>query len=306
MQSCISTSRTVCTVAFSAAIFACVASLSAAADDQIVEPTDFAKISNQFANDLGKLLDEGLPVGLARVREQLPDEQTCSVCASPPSGQEIHPRELYAKCRKSVVIVGRIYKCGKCDKWHTNAATGFVIGREGIVVTNHHVLASTQKAAAMAIGTWDGQVLPIQKVLAASKANDLAVVKVDADDLVPLPVAPSAPVGTDVFVISHPVNHLYMMTEGIVSSHFLRRERGKPNPRHEMTITADFAKGSSGSPVLDRTGAVVGIVRSTSPIYYEKKEGVDTKIQMVMKYCIPSTSLLKLLGQSTKDEKASQ
>lgn len=306
MQSCSSTSRLVRTTAFLMAIFAFRASVSADADDQIVEPTDFAKISRQFANDLGKLLDEGLPVGLGHVREQLPDEQTCSVCASAPSGQEFDPRELFTTCRKSVVIVGRIYKCDKCDKWHTNAATGFVIGREGIVVTNHHVLASTMKASAIAIGTWDGQVLPVQKVLAASKANDLAVIKVDADDLVPLPVAPSAPVGTEVFVISHPVNHLYMMTNGIVSSHFLRRERGKPKPRHEMTITADFAKGSSGSPVLDRTGAVVGIVRSTTPIYYEKKEGVGTKIQMVMKYCIPSTSLLKLLGQSTKGERASE
>lgn len=306
MQSCSSTSRIVCAVAFSAAIFICAADLSSAADDQIVEPTDPAKINRQFANDLGKLLDEGLPVGLARVREQLPDEQTCLVCAVPPSGQVIDPRELYTTCRESVVIVGRIYKCGKCDNWHTNAATGFVIGREGIVVTNHHVLASTIKAEAIAIGTWDGRVLPIQKVLAASKANDLAVIKVDADDLVPLPVAPSAPVGTEVFVICHPVNHLFMMTNGIVSSHFMRRERGKPNPRHEMTITADFAKGSSGSPVLDRTGAVVGVVRSTTPVYYEKKEGVDTKIQMVMKYCIPSMSLLKLLRQSAKDEKASQ
>jgi len=306
MQSCISTSKIVCAVAFSAVIFACVANLSAVADDQIVEPTNPAKISRQFANDLDKLLDEGLPVGLDHVREQLPDEQTCSVCPLLPPDQAIEPRELYTKCRKSVVIVGRIYKCDKCDNWHTNAATGFVIGREGIVVTNHHVLASTTKAAAIAIGTWDGRVLPIQEVLAASKANDLAVVRVDADDLVPLPVAQSAPVGTEVFVIGHPVNHLYMMTTGIVSSHFLRKERGKPNPRHEMTITADFAKGSSGSPVLNRTGAVVGIVRSTTPVYYEKKDGVGTKIQMVMRYCIPSTSLLKLIGQSAKDEKPSQ
>jgi hypothetical protein len=289
-----------------ATIFACLANVSAPAKDEIVEPCDPTTISRQFANDLAKLLDDGRPVDLDRVRDQLRDERTCSVSALAQSDQAIEPRELYTKCRNSVVIVGRIYRCDKCNNWHTNASTGFVIGREGIVVTNYHVLASTIKAEAIAIGTWDGRVLPIQEVLAASKASDLAVIKVDADDLVPLPVAPSAPVGTEVFVIGHPVNHLYMMTTGIVSSDFLCKERGKPNPRHEMTITADFAKGSSGSPVLDRTGAVVGIVRSTTPVYYEKKHGVGTKIQMVMKYCIPSASLLKLLGQSAKDDKASE
>ena len=305
MQSCMATSRLTHITAFLVAICACQADVSPVAGYEIVEPTDPAKIARQFADKLAKLLDEGRPVDLDRVRDNLPDDQTCSVGALPPSDQVIDPRDLYATCRKSVVLVGRIYKCDKCDNWHTNVATGFVISQEGVVVTNHHVLASTIKAEAIAIGTWDGRVLPVLKVLAASKANDLAVIKVDADDLVPLPVSPSASIGTEVFVVGHPVNHLYMMTTGIVSSQFLRRERGK-NARHEMTITADFAKGSSGSPVLDGTGAVVGIVRSTTPVYYEKKDGVDTKIQMVMKYCIPSTSLLKLLGQSAKDEKASK
>lgn len=305
MKSRIATSRLTSITTFLMAISVCQANVSAVASDEIVEPTDPTNIARQFAGKLAKLLDEGRPVDLDRVRDQLPDDQTCSVSALPPSDQTFDPCDLYASCRKSVVLVGRIYKCDKCDNWHTNVATGFVISQEGVVVTNHHVLASTIKAEAIAIGTWDGRVLPVLKVLAASKANDLAVIKVDADDLVPLPVTSSAPVGTEVFVIGHPVNHLYMMTAGVVSSHFLRRERGK-NARHEMTITADFAKGSSGSPVLDRTGAVVGIVRSTTPVYYEKKDGVGTKIQMVMKYCIPSTSLLKLLGQSAKEEKASQ
>jgi S1-C subfamily serine protease len=288
------------------AICACQANVSAVADDEIVEPTDPTNVAHQFADHLAKLLDKGSPVDLVRVREQLPEEQGCSVNVLPPPGGATDPRDLYAGCRKSVVFVGKIHKCDKCRKWHTTIATGFVISPEGAIVTSYHVLAANTAGDAIAVRTWDGQVLPIQEVLAASKANDLAVIKVDANDLVPLPVAPSAPVGTEVFVISHPVKNFHMMTTGIVSGHYLRKERGKATARHEMTITADFAKGSSGAPVLDSSGAVVGIVRGTTQIYYEKKEGVDTKIQMVMKYCIPSASLLRLLGQSTKDEKASQ
>ncbi len=300
MQSCKFTSWVVKSATIFVVICACQ---TIVAGDEIPEPIDPAMIGRQFADKLGKLFDEGGAVGLARLREQLPDEQTCSIRVLPASDQTGDLRDLYAARRKSVVLVGRIYKCDNCDNWHANISTGFVIGRKGIVVTNHHVLAGEKtEAEAIAVGIWDGRVLPIQKVLAASKANDLAVIKVDADDLVPLQVSPSAPVGTEVFVIGHPVNHFYMMTEGIVSSHLRRRESGMKAARHEMTITADFAKGSSGSPVLDRTGAVVGIVRSTTPVYYEEKEGVGTKIQMVLKYCIPSASLLKLLEQSAADE----
>jgi len=240
------------------------------------------------------------------MREQLPDEQASPISTLAPSNETIDPRELYATCRKSVVLVGRIAKCEKCDDWHANIASGFVIGRKGVVVTNHHVLAADSRAEAVAVGTWDGQVLPIQKVLAASKANDLAVIKVDADDLVPLPVAPSAPVGTGVLVISHPMSHFYTMTTGIISGQFLRGQGRDAPARHEMTITADFAKGSSGAPVLDRTGAVVGIVRSTTPVYYEKEKDAGKKIQMVWKYCIPSESLLRLLKQPAVEEESSQ
>jgi S1-C subfamily serine protease len=61
-----------------------------------------------------------------------------------------------------------------------------------------------------------------------------------------------------------------------------------------MSITADYARGSSGSPVLDDSGAVVGMVADTRSIYYTIDHGAQQNLQMVVKECVPSASILKL------------
>jgi S1-C subfamily serine protease len=64
-----------------------------------------------------------------------------------------------------------------------------------------------------------------------------------------------------------------------------------------VSITADYARGSSGGPVLNDRGEVIGIVKSTQPIFYRMVEGKGENLQMVIKLCIPSAKLLKLIGQ---------
>jgi hypothetical protein len=74
-----------------------------------------------------------------------------------------------------------------------------------------------------------------------------------------------------------------------------------------MSVTADFAKGSSGCPVMDETGAVVGVVNNTESIYYDddgrKKQ---TDLQMVVKNVTPVSAVRSLfksriLGKSEAD-----
>lgn len=70
-----------------------------------------------------------------------------------------------------------------------------------------------------------------------------------------------------------------------------------------MTITADFAKGSSGCPVLDECGAVVGIVNNTESIYYDddgKKKQTD--LQMVVKNATPSWAVRPMIDTAVSGE----
>lgn len=269
-------------------------------DAAAVEPVDPEAIIARFTERFGKMIDTDEPVTLERLWEDLPDERSFPFEVLPPSDAAKQPTQLYAVCRESVVIVGKVVKCDKCNGLHASIASGFVIGREGIIVTNRHVIAKDGQAKAIAVQTWDGRLLPVEKVLAVSKVNDLAVLKVDAADLIPLPIASRAPVGTQVFVIGHPDKHFYAMTGGIVSGQFSRRD-GDDGPKYqEMTITADFAIGSSGAPVLDRTGAVVGIVRRTTLVFANRQDDTKANAQMVWKRCVTSSSLLELLQEQSK------
>ena len=117
--------------------------------------------------------------------------------------------------------------------------------------------------------------------------------------MTPLPLGEAAEVGDKVRVISHPERRFFMQTSGGVARYHLREARKGGKASEWMSITADYAKGSSGGPVLSTRGAVVGMVSSTQSIYYGAPGGSDAKgpLQMVIKNCVPCKALRDLLGQ---------
>ena len=112
-----------------------------------------------------------------------------------------------------------------------------------------------------------------------------------------LPLGTEAKAGSTIHVISHPDRHFYSMSTGIVSRNYMR-ERGPGKIVPTLAITADYARGSSGSPVLNERGQVVGIVASTDSVYYKEENGKQENLQMVFKQCVPVASLLKLIEKS--------
>ena len=77
-----------------------------------------------------------------------------------------------------------------------------------------------------------------------------------------------------------------MWTAGVGSRHTVVREAS--GEYFYTTITADFAKGSRGCPVLDESGNAVGVVNKTESIHYEddgKRKGLD--LQMVVRNVTP-------------------
>ena len=251
---------------------------------------------NRLQHEAGRLIDEGKTTPLDELRAGLA-RRSCALPLASPSPGEMAPPEIYARCGESVLVLAGAWKCDKCDRWHVTISTGFVITAAGAFVTNYHVVDNAKHVTLVAM-TNDGTVVPVREVMAASKEDDVAILRIDAGQrrFQPLVLSTDAPVGSSVCVISHPARRFYSLTRGIVSRYFLVRA-GEKRAVPRMHITADFARGSSGGPLFNERGAVVGFVKSTASIYYDVSDGKKDSLQMVFKECIPASQVLKLIGK---------
>lgn len=208
------------------------------------------------------------------------------------TGPLMTPRQIYQERLGSVLIMGHLFKCDKCDKWHLNTAGAVVLTNEGIAATNHHVIENN-KAAGFGALTRNGDFYPVLEVLAANDDDDIALVRLKGDNFTAAPLGDVHP-GDPIAVISHPDKHFYSLTTGIASRFARSRNRAR---RPVLEISANYARGSSGAPVFGPTGSVVGLVSRTRSIYHDKQKGPDSNFQMVKKICVPSDSIRALIKQ---------
>ncbi len=142
--------------------------------------------------------------------------------------------------------------------------SGIVIAEDGYVVTNSHVVRGAQKLAA---GVDAGDRVPAE-VVGDDPASDLAVVRLASGRLTSLPLVEQRrlSVGQLVIAIGNPLRFDRSVSFGVVSA----IDRSLPGPRgraFEGLVQTDAAinPGSSGGPLLDASGAVVGINTAIVP-----------------------------------------
>ncbi|HMK52450.1 MAG TPA: tetratricopeptide repeat protein [Thermodesulfobacteriota bacterium] len=168
---------------------------------------------------------------------------------SPALGQENLP-VLIKKVEPSIAVIFTYNREGKI----LGQGTGFFINKEGDVITNYHVLFGASRAT---IKTTDGKEYPIKRILAEDKMGDLIRVSIDIPKGTAsfLPVLTTLPeVGEKVIVIGTPLGLDKTVSDGIVSAVREIPEFGKI-----IQVTAPISAGSSGSPVINMRGEVVGI-----------------------------------------------
>ncbi len=255
------------------------------------------EISARFLTEMEKHFEAKDLIEAQTLQEQLKERKQCAALPlTTPDEAKLTSAEIFASRKSSIVALGNIYKCKKCEHWHNNLAGGVILTSDGIVLTNYHVVENAEAAAFGAV-TFDGSVHPVTEVLAASKSADLALIRLAGENFQPAPVAFDEPVGAPVTAITHPDGRFYTLTTGVISRYFKERTRDPKGGPNRVAITADYAKGSSGCPIFNEHGAVIALVSTTSSIYYTTEKGIDKNLQMVVKSCVPSDSIRGLFNE---------
>jgi S1-C subfamily serine protease len=135
--------------------------------------------------------------------------------------------------------------------------TGFFVGSTGLLLTNFHVVEGTDFVG-VKIPSSNG-VLWAKKATSFDVENDLVVLEVETSGKKPVSFGDSdqAQVGEQIVVIGNPEGLEQTVSNGLLSG--IREVEG----RKLFQISAPISEGSSGSPVFDGRGEVIGVVVST-------------------------------------------
>lgn len=135
--------------------------------------------------------------------------------------------------------------------------SGFFVSDNGVAISNYHVFEGTSKGLEI-IRTAEGKELKVEEVLDYNKEKDYIIFKVSSGlglKYIPIPIAENQPeIGEDVFAIGNPYELEHTLSTGIVS--------GYRNNDKWIQTTTEITHGSSGGPLLNMKGEVVGITTS--------------------------------------------
>ena len=172
----------------------------------------------------------GLAVGPAAAREDLP--------------------QLVRKIQPSVVTVIAYDAGGQVKK----QGSGFFISKNGAFITNYHVLVGAPRGR---VQTADGRQYPVVGIVDEDKAGDLVVGAVNPppEGFPALKISAALPeAGERVAVVGSPLGLEQTISDGVVSA--IRQLSGVGEI---IQISAPISPGSSGSPVVNFKGEVVGV-----------------------------------------------
>ena len=196
----------------------------------------------------------------AEVRDvtSLPPEPTAEDGAAPAA---FDPAGVYERVAPAVLTIAS--ETG-------NGGSGFFVDDAGHILTNHHVVEGAQRILAR---SWAGETVRAE-LIGSDRANDLAVIKVDPDEvtiaLLEYADLSAARVGDPVAAIGAPHGFNHSLSTGIISG--LERVVGSTRfggRSHFGVLQTDAAlnPGNSGGVLVDRTGALLGApFRIESPI----------------------------------------
>lgn len=239
-----------------------------------------------------------------RYRAQLlPETSKPYFTPEKPHRSPMPPSAMVAARKPSVLILakyvaGEGYNPPSAFVW----ASAIVLTANGICASNYHVFydlinrrawPAKNDSLLYAIDS-DGSYYSIDSILAYNQTADAVLFKINPNGkkLTPMPIAAKdVEVGERVHAVTNPKGQLYYYTSGVVSRKSAYTPEGFWGNRVE--ITADFARGSSGGPIMDDKGNLVAMVSATNSVY-SRDNPAQGNLQMVVKKTVPISTILQL------------
>jgi serine protease Do len=158
--------------------------------------------------------------------------------------------------------------------------SGVILGADGLIVTNAHVVGATQAKVKL----WDGRMLEAV-VSTRDRARDLAMLRASGAGLPAATLADSSKVrvGELVFAIGSPMGFVGALSTGVIHSTGTVRGLG---PNSWLQADVQLATGNSGGPLADAQGRVVGI---------------NTMVAGGLALAVPSNAVANFLAYGTED-----
>src|SRR5208283_2091577 len=186
-------------------------------------------------------------------------------------------KDIIKKAKGAVVCVLNYNSSGKAQ----GRGTGFFINDTGYIVTNVHVVKDAEKVV---VKTLDGTMYNLSKVVNSNEDDDLFIFTVDgiisAANYLDLNTK-KLDVGDEVMAIGNPLGLEQTVSTGIISGIRELKEFG-----YLYQITAPVSPGSSGGPVVDYDGNVIGVAF------------LQAKIGQNLNFAMPSYKIAKLMENS--------
>lgn len=224
------------------------------------------------ACSLEPILDED---GAAPAPSVSPVELEQSEVAPPPS--EI--ADVVEEVLPSVVNVRVQTAAGR------GQGSGVIIERDGIILTNAHVVADAED---IEVVFNDGDREPLSaEIVGAVPDRDLAVVRVDADDLHPITLGRSSRLrlGDSVVAVGFPLGLGPTVTQGIISGEERTIETTEGRLRGLLQTDAAINPGNSGGALVNRRGELVGINTATANAAFAENTGfaiaIDSAVPLI-------------------------
>ncbi|MFN0078794.1 MAG: trypsin-like peptidase domain-containing protein [Prosthecobacter sp.] len=171
------------------------------------------------------------------------------VAAAKPKAPAAHTAaDLAETIRPSLVKITQLGREGT-----DGIGSGFIVSEDGLIATNLHVIGEARR---LQIEMHDGKTHVVTAIHASDTHLDLALLKIDAKGLKPLPLGDSAKVrqGDPIVAMGAPEGLGFSIVQGVLSA--TRDIDGQDM----LQVAVPIEKGNSGGPMLDMQGRVLGIL----------------------------------------------